>query len=113
MGVDHTAVIAFGVKVTAPDGTEDPEDYLEEVAGRYDLKVIVAGSSYTGDPEYVIGFKLGKVAYSGFERVDLAPEGSEPMLARVSVAAAIVKLKKEEKDLKPEGPGFYLGLWVH
>lgn len=112
MGVDHTALLAFGVKVTVPDGTDYPEEYLEDVADRYQgLEVIEAGSCY-GALEYVIGFRLGKVAFSGLERVDMTP-GDEKLFARVSVAAEIEKLRKNEKDLTPEGPGFYLGLWVH
>lgn len=116
MGIDHTAVLAYGVKVTLPEGVDaHPEEYFEEVAARYNLKLITAGTAEGGVLEYVIGALLGKAEsrYSHpFVPVDVAPSDTEPPLARVKLALAVAELREKEKDLNPVGPGFFLGLHV-
>lgn len=117
MGIDHTAVLAYGLRVTLPDGVDThPEEYFAEVAARYDgLELITAGAAEGGNLEYVIGTLLGEAegrSLHGFRTVDVLPSSSD-VPQRVLLATEIVKLGKNEKDLNPEGPAFYLGLWVY
>lgn len=115
MGIDHTSVLAYGVKVTVPPNTDDQEGYLDEIVRRYDLKLSIAGSYYRSDAlEWVIGVNLGAVDRNRFKRVDLdSSPGWQRFQSGEYPSAAIRRLKKGEPQLNPEGPGWFLGLLMH